>query len=402
MPNVAAIIAEFNPFHNGHKLLIDHVRRETGADYVIALMSGDYVQRGIPAITDRQVRSHMALLNGIDLVLSYPVRYCTSSAESFASHAVELINRLGIVNTLAFGSECGDMAKLREAAEILVNEPKDYKAALREGLKNGLSFPKARAEALPAYADLLEGPNNTLGVEYIKALIRRNSSIVPYTIPRVGASHLDEETIQTLSSGAAVRRALARGDHIPGLDKALPADAFAILKEDIGTYGIISDKDFSLLLAERLWHFDNPLVLARFADVTEDLGHAILKRRAAFQNFPDFAERLNTRNLTRTHVNRALLHIVLDIRKEPANMPDNLYAHVLGFRKDKEDLLGLIKDNASVPLITRASKAEEYLSGEALKLFEEESRVSNLYETVRAQKSGEAFRNVLTKPIVVV
>ncbi|MBQ0058711.1 MAG: nucleotidyltransferase family protein, partial [Lachnospiraceae bacterium] len=106
---IAAIICEFNPFHNGHQLLIDRVREETGADYVIGLMSGDYVQRGVPAITDRQVRTQMALLNGIDLILSYPVRYCTSSAESFASHAVKILHRLHCVDVLAFGSECGDI-----------------------------------------------------------------------------------------------------------------------------------------------------------------------------------------------------------------------------------------------------------------------------------------------------
>jgi len=402
MPKTAAIIAEFNPFHNGHKLLIDRVRECTGADYVIAIMSGDYVQRGVPAITDRQVRATMALLNGIDLVLSYPVRYCTSSAESFSDHAVRIIDRLGIVDYLAFGSECGDIALLNDTAASLLNETDEYKAALREGLKSGLAYPAARARALPAFADVLEGPNNILGVGYIKALRRIGSSIVPFTIPREGASHLDEESIQTLSSAAAVRRAMARGTHIPGLDKALPPDAFDILRSDIGLYGVTSEADFSLLLADRLWRIDSRHVYAQFADVTDDLANAILKKRIQYQNFTDFAERLKTKNLTRTHTNRALLHIVLDIRKEPENMTDNLYAHVLGFRKDKEELLGLIKEKTSLPLVTRASKAAEILSGQALKLFEEENRVSNLYETVRAQKSGEPFRNVLTKPIIVV
>ncbi len=402
MPKTAAIIAEFNPFHNGHKLLTDRVRKDTGADYVIAIMSGDYVQRGVPAITDRQVRTTMVLMNGIDLVLSYPVRYCTSSAESFAEHAVRILDRLNVVDVLAFGSECGDIESLTEVAELLLEESPAYTDALKEGLKNGLSYPAARASALPEHKDLLEGPNNILGIEYIKALRRIGSRIEPFTIGREGASHLDDESIQTLSSAAAVRRAMARGTHIPGLDKALPPDAFAILKEDIGLYGITSEMDYSLLLADRLWRIDIPEVYTRFADVTDDLANAILKKRIHYQNFVDFAERLKTKNLTRTHINRALLHIILDIRKEPETMPDNLYAHVLGFRKDKEELLSLIADKASLPLVTRASKESEVLKGPALKLFEEESRVSNLYETVRAQKSGEPFRSVLTKPIVVV
>ena len=402
MSVTAAIIAEFNPFHNGHKYLIDQVRARTGADHVIAVMSGDFVQRGLPAITDRQVRSHMALLNGIDLVISHPVRYCTSSAESFASHAVEIIDRLGFVDWLAFGSEAGDVTRLEEAASLLADESDSYKTALKEGLKKGLSYPRARAEAMPAFADLLEGPNNTLGIEYIKALKRRGSSIRPFTVGRKGASHLDEETISTLSSGAAVRRAMAMGDRLPGLDKALPADAFDLLKEDIGRYGIISERDLSLLLAEKLWYSSSPDVFARYADVTDDLARAIIKKRTQFRDFADFAEKLKTRNLTRSHIDRALLHLTLDIRKEPEDLGDTLYAHVIGFRKDKEDLLGLIKERGSLPLVTRASKADEVLSGDALRLFEEETRVSNLYETIRSQKSGEPFRSVLTKPIVVV
>lgn len=398
---IAAVIAEFNPFHNGHKLLFDQVKEQLGVDYCIAVMSGDFVQRGVPAITDKQVRTEMALRNGVDLVLSYPVRYATASAESFADHAVAIINRLGCVDYLAFGSECGDASLLEAAASYLADEPDDYKERLREGLKAGLSFPKARAEALPQFADLLDSPNNILGIEYIKALIRHNSAIKPFTITRQGSSYLDDKSIHALSSAAAVRRALALRKDIPGLEYALPENAFPIIKEDIGRYGITSENDFSLLLADRLWRLDSTHVLELFADVNHDLAQAISKKRVHFQTFDDFADRLKNKSTTRTHINRALLHLILDIRKEKAPV-DNLYAHVLGFRKDAEELLGIIKDNCTIPFVTSQPKAMETLTGEALKLFSEELRVSNMYETVRAQKSGEPFRNVLTKPIVVV
>ncbi|MBQ0058597.1 MAG: nucleotidyltransferase family protein, partial [Lachnospiraceae bacterium] len=347
------------------------------------------------------VRTQMALLNGIDLILSYPVRYCTSSAESFASHAVKILNRLHCVDVLAFGSECGDINTLTGIASVLAIEPEHYQASLRSNLKQRFSFPKARSLAMPNFSDILDGPNNILGIEYIKALIREQSDITPYTHHREGASHLDDESIQRLSSAAAVRRALATGNHIPGLDKALPPNTLPILKNDIGIYGITSEQDFSLILADRLWLIDSPRVLANFADVTEDLAQSFLKNRNHFHDFNDFVDRIKTKNITRTHINRALLHLLLGIRKEPEGMPDNLYAHVLGFKKDSEELLGIIKDNTDLPLVMRSSEAPSILSSEALKLFNEEVRVSNLYETVRAQKSGEPFRNVMSKPLIV-
>lgn len=398
---IAAIIAEFNPFHNGHKLLIDEVRRQTGADSIIALMSGDYVQRGVPAVTNRQVRAEMALLNGVDVVLSYPTRYATASAESFAAHAVRLISRLNCVDILAFGSECGDSERLASAAAVLAEESDDYRERLREGLRAGLSFPKARAEALPAYADILDGPNNILGIEYIKAIMREKASLRPFTIARQGSSHLDDTSVHALSSAAAVRRALASGHRIPGLEQALPANAFRILLDDIGRYGLTSENDFSLLLADRIWRLDSAHILKLFADVNHDLAQAILKKRVHFRDFADFADRLKNKSLTRTHINRALLHLVLDIRKETEES-DNLYAHVLGFRKESEALLGVIKDNCSLPFVTGQAKARELLTGEAQKLFLEEVRVSNLYETVRARKAHEEMRSVLSEPIIVV
>ena len=394
----AAIVGEFNPFHNGHKLIIEKAR-QLGADRVIVLMSGDYVQRGVPAITDRMVRTHMALLGGADAVLAYPTRFSSSSAEAFASHAIDYFNHLGCVDELIFGSECGDLEKMEACADVLAFETPDYKERLHAELRKGVSFPKARASALPEFAELLETPNNILGIEYLKALKRTGSAVKPQTVKREGAAYLDENSLIPLSSAAAVRHALSRGSGFPGLEQAIPADAFEILKKDVGTYGIVRAKDLSLLLIDRLWKLGDPELLALFEDVTPELANTIINKRNLFLNFEDFAVRCSSKCLTVSHVSRALLHIALGIRKDPA-LDDVRLTRVLGFRKEVAGLIAAIQKNADFRVIMNPAQERRQMDGAEGRLFDEELRVSNLYESIRSQKSGLAIRNSLTKEII--
>ncbi len=396
----AAIIGEFNPFHNGHKLIVERAR-EAGADRVVALMSGDYVQRGVPAVTDRHVRAHMALLGGVDAVLSYPTRYASSSAESFAEHAVRMLNKLNCIDMLVFGSESGNLDELRRCAEILADEPADYQEKLQEGLRQGLSFPKARAEALPEYAQLLAEPNNILGVEYLKALIRTKSDIVPYTFAREGNSYLDDKQLTTLSSASAVRRALSEGTSFPGLEIALPADGFEILKESIENFGVTTENDYSLLLIDRLWKLSEPFLLNYYLDMTEELSQRIVNKRNLFTTFDDFADRMKTKNITMTHIYRAFLHLILDIKKDPRLDGENaFYTQMIGFREASSDLVAEIQKNTQIPVIMNPPAEVDRLNPDQRRLFDEELQVSNLYESVRCQKWHKAFDNVFTKPIV--
>ena len=395
---IAAIIGEFNPFHNGHRLIIQRAH-ELGADRVIVLMSGDFVQRGLPAITDSHTRAHMALLGGADAILWYPARFSSSSAESFASHAVDILNGLGCVDMLVFGSESGDLSRMSALADILADEPEDYRQKLREGLKAGLSFPKARAEAIPEYADLISSPNNILGVEYLKALKRTGSKIKPFTCVREGSSYLDDSTLGALSSAASVRRALAQGNHFPGLEIAVPKDCLDVLRKDLGIYGVTNENDFSLLLAERLWQVGAPFLLTKFADVTEDLANTIFKKRGMFLNFDDFADRCVSKSLTKTHVYRAFLHIVLDVQKNSL-LDGARLTQVLGFRKESTDVISKIQTCAEIPVIMNPPAEKDRLPDAERKLFEDELRISSLYEMVRAQKVGRPVRNVLTKELI--
>lgn len=199
--NILGIIAEFNPLHTGHTYLIQNLRRETAADYCIAVMSGDYVQRGEPAFFSKYLRAKAALLSGIDLVIELPLSVSTGSAEYFAEGAVSLLNKLGCVTHLGFGSESGDICAFENAGKILSelssDEPDAYRALLRQFLKEGMHFPKARYEALLACfpsgpLSHLDAPNNILGAEYCKALHTLRSPITPVTLKRVGAGYHEE------------------------------------------------------------------------------------------------------------------------------------------------------------------------------------------------------------------
>ena len=191
---VNGIVAEYNPFHNGHKYLLTESARKTGADYTVVVMSGDFVQRGAPAITDKFSRAQMALACGADLVLELPALYAAASAEFFAEGAVALFNGLNVVTDLCFGSECGDVSILRQIAEILAEEPEAYSLSLKQYLRQGLSYPNARNEALIQnypflghHKNVFSSPNNILGIEYIKAILRSGSSLHPVTVLRTGA-----------------------------------------------------------------------------------------------------------------------------------------------------------------------------------------------------------------------
>jgi predicted nucleotidyltransferase len=212
------IVAEYNPFHNGHLYQLQASRGQTGADCAVVVMSGNYTQRGEPAIVDKWARAEMALHSGADLVIELPVAYAMGSAEYFAYGAVKLLDSLNAVNMICFGSEAGSIEKLSAAAAILADEPESYKSYLKDYLSKGLSFPAARQKAISSYckntygkddlSSLLKSPNNILGIEYLKALRRLKSNIVPMTIERVGNEYNQAELTGKMSSATSIRKTI--------------------------------------------------------------------------------------------------------------------------------------------------------------------------------------------------
>ena len=409
---VTGIIAEYNPFHQGHAYHLSRARELTGADRILIVMGGNFMQRGEPAIIDKYTRTEMALRNGADLVLELPAASATGSAEYFAEGAVELLDASGVVNELCFGSELGELEPLEKAAELLLEEPKDYQELLRAELKKGKTFPEARETALSAFLpeqSLLASPNNILAIEYIKALKRRKSSIRPLTIQRLGSYHGEDgqpagapHTVsgnlpESFASASTIRCQLhtlekqivtsceqpAFGSLMTALAKELPSSSFGLLKDVLLADRLVQAEDFSLPLHYRLMQAKEPLEFSVYLDVSEELSRRIYSLRQEFTGWNAFLDLVRTRQYTRSRVSRALLHILLDIRQEEVLPPTHL--RVLGFRREASDLLSEIKKKSRLPLITKAAGHPE---------LSEEIRISSLYHL------GNSY-NELSRPLVI-
>ena len=385
----AAVIAEFDPFHNGHAFLLEKARTLTGADSVVVLLSGDFVQRGLPASACRRSRAEMALRCGADLVLSYPVRFCTSSAETYASRAVEILTRLGVCDFLVFGSECGETAPLLEAARYFVSESADYREALRERLRNGDSYPAARAAASP-FGSLLETPNNTLGIEYCKAILRTGSPLVPRTAERIPGI-----------SASAIREAAGTDRERETAERLMPGPAARILLREKERSGTVSADDLTVLLRDRLRRLQSAEDAAGYYEVPAPLASAIFRERNRCSSFSSFSEELKTKDRTLSAVRRALLHIALGIGKREAG-ETGLYTQILGFGKAGEEILGRIGKASSIPVVAKAADAERTLSPGALTLFREDTDACDLFEGIGALKAGRSAVPEIANPIVIV
>lgn len=372
---IAGVIAEYNPFHQGHALHLARTRALTGADYVIVIMSGNYVQRGAPAMFDKYTRARAALLHGADLILELPPSVSTASAEYFALGAVSLLADTGIVTDLCFGSECGDLSSLQTISSLLAVESNAYKTSLRQFLRAGVSYPKARMKALEqcghsVCADLLLEPNNLLGIEYLKALQRLDSTICPHTIQRLGAHyHRQDETTTGPASASGIRAMLleAHGIFTPRITAQLPSSEIYQVYDGRSP---LTEDTFSLLLLERLRRTPKE-AFSRYFDVTEELSNRIHNCLDDFTSFSQFTDLVKTKHLTRTAVSRALLHILLEITTyEPAKA-----LRVLGFRQEAASLMQELSVHGRLPLVTDASSSA--LSSQWL-------FADRLYDTVRS------------------
>lgn len=410
------IIAEYNPFHNGHLYQLKKAKEITGADFAVVVMSGDFTQRGTPAVFDKYTRCRLSLLAGADLCIELPVVFATASAELFAKGAVSLLSALG-VDALCFGSECGEIAPLQKIASLLFAEPPAYKEALNKALKEGLSFPSARALAVrecahagslsgvdAAASDVLASPNNILGIEYLKALLALEKNgqhaPVPYTIKREGDGYLSHTlSEESFCSAMALRKGIAEEN--PDLLRYVPESIRQEFSDTCQTKSALCADDFSgmlfyKLLSEKDSGYDS------YLDVSSDLSDKIRKNLGTFTTFSAFCENsLKSKDITLTRVYRSLLHILLSIKKEdlPAAAP---YARILGFREASFEVFGcLSKEN--IPLLSRLKDASSLLSPEALSCLSKDIFAAQLYEHVRMQhmqKDDCPFVSEYSRPVI--
>lgn len=420
---INGIIAEYNPFHNGHKYQIENAKAATSADYTIVVMSGNFVQRGAPALLNKFKRAEAALTNGADLVLELPMYYAASSAEYFAAGAVSLLDKLNVIDNLCFGSECGDIGILQEIAKILATEPESYASALRQALRQGMSYPTARAMALTEYDsqlakhhDIFSSPNNILGIEYLKAIYRRNSSINAYTTLRAGAGYHDADITCRYCSASGIRHAIAvnaTSDAAIHLSEGaynipreqMPENAYDILSGCLEQRTFLDTNDLSAALHYKLLS-EGSKGFAQYLDVTEDLSDRICNHLYEFRSFDSFCGLLKTKDMTYSRISRCLIHILLNMTtatmEQYRSMDDTPYARVLGFRKDAAPLLNAIKNNSSIPMITKLSDASEQLPENAWNMLKNDIEMNTIYESTVAQKSGNAMINEYRMPIVIV
>lgn len=416
------IIAEYNPFHEGHLYQIRQVRQRFHADFVVIAMSGDFVQRGEPAIYDKYLRTEIALAAGADLILELPVCFATSSAEDFASAGVTLFDRLGVVDGLCFGSESGDLAPLETVAELLSSELEQYKELLQGYLKSGDSFPRARAKALslcftasapektaPEDVEaLLSSPNNILGVEYLKSLKRRKSQITPMTLKRTGQGYHDCSLPEddAFSSASALRRGISASQ----VDYARILSSLGLASVNFqpvfGRQTPIFPDDLSLVFNWRMLELIQAgQNLADFADLSPELAARLTRASLEFDTFTGRIRQLKTRQYTYTRISRALLHLLLEITDADISLAKSLdyipYVRILGFRRSAKPLLSEIKQNCPLPLITKTADARQILGTDGLKLFQKDIHASHLRQALAYSKNGCHMPNEYTRSVVI-
>lgn len=391
---VAGIIVEYNPFHKGHEYHIAETRRVTGADFVVAVMSGNFTQRGIPACFDKFSRAECALACGADVVLELPFCYTTGSAEYFAEGAVMILDKLGCVDSLCFGTEADVPISLyTETAAFLCEEPADYKKTLQENLRAGLTFPQARLAAARPHLSkealaLLESPNALLGLEYCKALYRRNSSITPYTVTRVGAGYHDGAIAsEGFSSATALRSLLTPGDRFPkAFLSELPEKAASLLTKK--PYTPVFAEDFLALYRSAVAQKADRLT--DISDVSSELAGRLKKRFPAC-DYETFLDHIKTRQYTRTRIERCFLHILFGLEKdtlERFRKEEICYARILGFRESATPLLKAWKKTAALPVLTKLAQKGKRCNAAENELLSFDLAATDLYNTVVQQKYG--------------
>ena len=400
MSKVLGIIAEYNPFHNGHLYHLETSKKITGCDYTVAIISGNFTQRGSTSVIDKWSKAKMALQNGIDLIIELPVLYSISSSENFADGAIKILNSLGIIDCLSFGSETPDIAVLDSIADILCNEPKDYKILLAAELDKGLSFPKARENALldyikntntfendkpdfEEYKKALSSPNNILGIEYLKALKKYNSSIKPVCISRFATDYNSSDLSGNIASATAIRELIKNND-FNSIKNVIPENSYSVLMDCINSGHIVPDLNCfekEIIYTLRKMSIEE---ISNLPDVSEGLEFSIKKAANSCNTINEFLDIVKSKRYTITRLQRILLYALLDISKEDMQLSKQVeipYVRVLGFNDNGKKLVSEIATkHPELKLITSVKKFVDGNSDRDLQiLFDKDVFATDVY-----------------------
>lgn len=414
--NITGIIAEYNPFHNGHLYQFDYIRSQLNTDYIVIVMNGDFTQRGEAAILNKYDRASMALSAGADLVLELPAMYGTGSAEFFAEGGIRLLNELGCVDQLCFGAETDNLELLKTIASICQKEPESYKAELNRCLKCGISFPKARTEALSCYANragialpedvtFLQEPNVVLAIEYLKALERQCSNMKPILLKRKDSEY-HCSLLHTYASATAIRKAYESNGTTEALREALPTHVYEMLQYAYQQSAPMRTEYFYPYLQYCFWKPHRPF--SDIQDISEDLSHRMQEVYRPEYSYEMLIDAILNKQYTRTRITRSLLHILLDITKENVNrqlISESIhYARVLGFRKESSALLRHIRSHSSIPVLQTPARGRSLFQWDnqtAWQLLNLDIEAAQLYEQVCWQRFHHNIHNEYTTGIII-
>ncbi len=406
----AGIIAEYNPFHNGHQYHIEETRRRTGADHIVAVMSGDFVQRGAPALLSKYDRARMALLSGADLVFELPVTAALQSAEGFATGSVSLLANLGVIDTVSCGcEETVDDTLFSEVVNLLCEEPPAFREALNTALRKGQSFPAAREEAVAAClgrspGTLLSEPNQILSLEYARAIQKAGAPMELCRIPRREAAHHDDQIHASYASATAIRdRLLAKKNEDPALCGVIPKGAYEILAQAHADGACLTANDFSELLGYALTEHREEL--DAFAPAGDDLARRAARLAEQYTGWSDFAALLKTKNRTYTAVSRYLTRVLLNIRQTDLARTSRYacapYARLLGMRRKAAPLLAEIRARAVIPVLTQPGAEAETLDPDRRSLFDLDVRSAEIYRQILRAHTGRETLPERRTPLIV-
>lgn len=410
--NLLGLVVEYNPFHNGHKYHLEKSKEITNATHTVAIMSGSFLQRGEPALFDKYTRAEIAVKNGVDLVIELPTLYACQSAEIFSHGAVATLNSLNCVNSLCFGSEEGNIDILQTISEILVKEPSDFKITLKNFLDEGIVFPVARSKALYEYIknnhllelsedklqQVLNSSNNILGIEYIKSLIKLNSSIKPYTITRIASKYNSTDIESNICSATAIRNSLKDNTDLKLIENVVPLHTFNEINHKINTnFNPVFDYMFYDLLSSTIIRdVDN---LTKYFEVNEGIENKIYSNVFTSKNLEELINSTKSKRYTMTKIKRTLNNILLGINRDDVIKVKDLdrvpYIRILAFNNKGREIIKKIKTSSDIEIITKFSKISHVDDPIFDTLIKYDLKSSNMYNLIYYKNN----RNLLKGPM---
>ena len=410
---ILGLIVEYNPFHNGHLYHLKKSIQETNATHTIAIMSGNFLQRGEPALFDKYTRAYAAVKNGVDLVIELPTMFACQSAEIFSHGAIATLNSLNCVDSICFGSEEGDVNILKTISKILVDEPNEFKIYFKKYLDDGMLFPTARSLALFDYINefnlldiskerllgILNSSNNILGLEYIKSILKLKSNIKPYTITRVQSEYNSETIESNICSATAIRKQLKDFNNIDSISSVVPFNTFDTLKDKINNkFNPMFDDNYFEILSSIILRDIN--ILNTYFEVNEGIENKIYQSIFTSSSLDDLKESIKSKRYTMTKIKRTLNNILLGITKEDINNVKNIdsvpYIRILAFNDKGREIIKNIKNNSDINIINKFSNVSFCKDDKIFKtLIDYDIKASNIYNLIYYKNN----RNLLKGPM---